>query len=384
MMNVDKKSQKVAEIVSVLRIYFEKTSPHHTLKNNEIKSIAKNEYGVEIEKRRLSDIINAIEDISKNSPKLLPFKVNTSGNKFFREGFILSDDDIDLIIQTLNESSLISDDENDDLQKHLKALQSFGHQSYAQKSRKASNPRIKEFRSLKNLAKKKDASNNGARFFTFDYDTITDDELFVYPNIPLKKGMGLNGFVIDIINCEDGEARICLFGNLRTDKRICQEYSVLIILPVSKIKIEPNTEKDDWSLDDMKYDLCFTYGNTMHYKNAVEAIEKYKQGDDSVVFNFEIKYRNCDIDIIESHDKIVKVALKKFYPSQYDKLKFIPHPDNTIHVKFNSTIARFYKFYCSNIKLLGIIGVVSPDFVASILVYYSEKMSEGNTRQKSK
>ncbi len=380
--NDSNKSQKVAEILSVLRIYFEKTSKSNTLKKKEIQDISKNAYDVEIEKRRLSDIINAIEDISRSNPDLLPYKINTKGNKFYREGFILSDEDIDLIIQILNESSLISDTENDSLQNSLRSLQSVGHKSYMKNKARNADPRIKDFRHLKNIAKKNVVADNGARYFTFDYDSITEEEMYIYPKIPLKKAIGLNGFVIDIINCYDEEARVCLFGNLRINHNISKEYPVLMILPISKIIVDFNKSKEDWSLDEIKYCLNFKYGNTRNYNDAFEAIEEYKKGNESVIFNFEIKYMDNDVDIVEPHDKIVKEALRKFYPSQYDKLKFIQHKDRTVHVKFVSTITRFYKFYCSNIKLLGILGIVSPDFVASKLVYYSDQISQHNTKHK--
>lgn len=373
------KSQKVAEIISVLRIFFEKTSKGNTLKNYQIEDISKNEYGIEIERRRLADIINAIEDISNTNPMLMPYRINTSGNKFYRDGFILSNEDIDLIMQTLNESSLISDIEKDSLEKNLKSLQSIGYHSNSKTRNKKVDLQIKDFRHLKNLAKKKMKEDNGARFFTFDYDSITENQMYIYPKIPLNKTMGLNGFVIDIIDCDD-EAYICLFGNLRINYKVCEEYPVLMILPLSKINVNFNKPKDDWSLDEINYNLSFKYGNNKNYKDAFEAIEDYKQGKDSILFNFEVKYLDDNIDIIESRNKIVKTALKKFYHSQYDKLKFIQSEDKTIHVKFISTLDRFYKFYCSNIKLLGILGVVSPDFVACKLAYYSEQMNSNNIR----
>ncbi len=370
-------SKKVEEIIAVLRILFEKTSKKHTLKKNEIMDIAKKEFGVEIEQRRTADILNALENISKNSTLLKSSGtsdsfLNVTGIKFYRDNFVLSDDDINLILEILGQSTMLSKDEYDELKDHLTHLLSYGHQiSNGQKVK--TDARIKEFRNLKNIARKTDKSDNGARRFEINLDSITNDQMYVYPKVPLTKKMILDGFVVDIIDTFHDEPHICLLIDLS------KEYRILIILPLSKVNY--SKPENDWFLEKMKMTPNFLYGNkNKNYKDVYEAIEDYKQETNDVLFNFEIEYKNNDDHITESHDTIVKEALKKFYPSQYDKMRFKLEKKGFVHVKFKSTIQHFYSFYLSNIKLLGCVGLIKPDWLATKLCNYAVLMEGNNSR----
>ncbi len=370
-------SKKVEEIIAVLRILFEKTSKKHTLKKNEIMDIAKNEFGVEIEQRRTADILNALENISKNSTLLKSSGtsdsfLNVTGIKFYRDNFVLSDDDINLILEILGQSTMLSKDEYDELKDHLTHLLSYGHQiSNGQKVK--TDARIKEFRNLKNIARKTDKPDNGARRFEIDLDSITNDQMYVYPKVPLTKKMILDGFVVDIIDTFHDEPHICLLIDLS------KEYRILIILPLSKVNY--SKPENDWFLEKMKMTPNFLYGNkNKNYKDVYEAIEDYKQETNDVLFNFEIEYKNNDDHITESHDTIVKEALKKFYPSQYDKMRFKLEKGGFVHVKFKSTIQHFYNFYLSNIKLLGCVGLVKPNWLATKVCNYADLMKGNNSR----
>ncbi len=373
---IENTSKKVAEIIAVLRILFEKTSKKHTLKKKEIIDIAKKEFDVNIEQRRCADIIDALEYISNT--KLLKSSstsksiISSNGAKLYRDNFILSDDDIDLIIEILGQSTLLSLDEYNELKDHLSKLATYGHQASTLGKNNKIDSKIKEFRKLKNIARKPSKDDNGARRFEIDFDSITNDQIYTYPKVPLTKKMILNGFVIDIIDTFHNELNICLLIDLS------QEYRILLILPLSKVKY--SRPKDDWGLEDMKLNLGFLYGNnSKNYKDIYEAIEDYKQGTNDIIFNFEIRYQNNDGLISESHDKIVKEALKRFYPSQFSKMKFKYKKDGYVYVKFNSTINHFYNFYLSNINLLGCLGLLEPYWLSTKLCNYADLIKENNS-----
>ncbi len=184
--------------------------------------------------------------------------------------------------------------------------------------------------------------------------------------------MKLRGFVIDVIDVFRDEPYVCLLIDLS------KEYRILVILPLSIVTY--SKPKNDWGLDDMKLNLSFLYGNNKKYEDVYEAIEEYKQGKGDILFNFEIRYKDNDEDkISQSHDKLVMEVLKRFYPSQFSRMKFEYKKDGFVHVKFKSSVNHFYSFYLSNINLLGCVGLLQPSWMATKLSTYADLMHENNS-----
>lgn len=363
------KSQKIQEVLAVLKVLFTCTSETRILKQNEIISIAKEKFNVDIERRRCADILNALSDLSKDSDKskVLPFKIGEKG-KIYRKNFVLSDDDIDLIADALNDSALLSDNENKRLHDDLSKLLSAGHEELKLERQKKNAEALSEFRNLKNITKK---TGKGACLFKIDFNELIPGRYCFYPEITPGeiRWMTLKGFVLDIIECYD-EAHVCLLVDLTN------EYRVLMILPATKV--HRSIPKDDWGLEDKKLDVRFKYGNSKNYSDAYKFIEEYKKSHCKPLYDFEIKYKKDDL-ITESRERMVSEALKKFYPSQYAKMEFVGKDDGYVYVKFKSTEDHFFSFLLSNFKLLGTIGVVEPFGLNNYLSIYGELMDKNNS-----
>lgn len=370
----DNKKQKVCEILAVLKILFEESSQTHHLSNKRIIEKAEDEYGVRIERRRCSDIVNVLRDISDSGgydSGILPFHLNTNGCKVYRDRFVLSDDDFDVIIEALKVFQIISSKDVNALQEKLASLMAYGHVDCKAAEMRRLDRKLDSFRKLLNQTRKK---KQGAYVFNIDFDGLTHANFFCYPFFyrwELAYSRRLSGFLIDIILCDD-DPYACLLID------VSKEYRALLILPISKVDFfKP---KDDFGLKDTKLDPHFKYGNENHYEDAFEAIAKYKENhDDTVNYRFLIKYETDETLIVTGTH--VKEGLRNYYPNQFDNLKFIDKEDGYTYVEFSSTKTRFDKFLLSNLSLLGIVGVVRPGWVKCLLSNYGKLLTDNNSER---
>ena len=354
---------KTKEILILLKLLFSLTDDEHVLKNLDYVREAKNRYGVIIDRRRVTHLLDDLREISKlDCNDILPFKIKDSAKgkgKVQRADFILKDEDIEKIVIALQSYQLLSGEETKELSsKIINNFTTISKRDYI------SNLKT-DFKTLKideqTSEKRRLASNTyRQKFIITDY--IMNGSIESFPKSDLSEycGREIVGYFYRYI-CLHNKPYVVV---MTSDERIA--FSV----PADNI-VFLNNDKDiaNLLLEPFTFDFAFKKGH--QYKTINEWVQKLllsETGDLEVVtmkMN-ESKYSNKIIKSLEAffpNQKIQYRILSTGFP-KYDPEEYKKQPKEWTIEYLITNWDSFLNWFKSDINIAKEVEIISPDSFA--------------------
>ena len=341
--------RKIKEVLSVLYCLLYCTNSKKVLKHKEYIKIIKECFDLDIDKRRVSQILQDIKKIIEDDnydffPYFTIKKSTINDNKIYRDSFVLSDEELDLIKKALlsfadidykNAQEIINKIEN------LKTQKSIGLKSNLTQDVNINLKIIKEIYDSNDCCK-----------INIDYTKLTEMNYEAYPIIYPKEFCNRNIEHVNIVFYT--RDKICLSFVLGT-------MNFVLVLPIGSIRMIEKENLDKESLEFYKMDSKFDF-DPKNYKTVDNWGLKHRKYQTQSPVNIELKIYGIEKErILDLLNNFLGYNVNYTYILDDEKknkeIKYI-HIEE-LNINFNI----FFKWYLSNVIILSNVEIVSPRFV---------------------
>lgn len=350
--NIKGSRERTKEILMVLNILYNETDKQKKLKYVDYVDRIKEKYNYDIDRRRISDILSDLYDAQNKSLDLLPFDIESLTGKYNRGNSILSNNQLDKILEAIDNYDFISKDDANVMKEYIKNQQTVSFKSqFKEKNIRTNHDDL--------LSKKLDKYLPLIREKKFGEIVLNLNNkncINNWQNYPKDKTLfyskGLRGFVFESYIYK-GTIYLCFL----VEKTRYSKWNFAISVDIDSVDFFPN---DDELYENKKFVKNFKIvpkQDRHQYKDVYEWYESLKFGKSDrftyIKFSFDNQIKNRVIkkfgDNVDCNKNVVEI--------EYD---------------FND----FIDWYLSDNDILTNVNIIYPSWLAYNAMIKSEYRSK--------